>query len=53
MAKVDIYNLEGAVTGSIELSDAIFGIEPNEAVLHQVIKGQLANQRPGPGGRIR
>lgn len=47
MAKVDIYNLEGAVTGQIELSDAIFGIEPNEAVLHQVIKGQLANLRQG------
>lgn len=47
MAKVDIYNLEGAVTGEVELSDAIFGIEPNEAVLHQVIKGQLANLRQG------
>lgn len=47
MAKVDIYNLEGAVTGQIELSDAVFAIEPNEAVLHQVIKGQLANLRQG------
>lgn len=47
MAKLDIYNLEGAVTGQVELSDAIFAIEPNEAVLHQVIKGQLANLRQG------
>ena len=47
MAKLDIYNLEGAVTGQVELSDAIFANEPNEAVLHQVIKGQLANLRQG------
>ncbi len=47
MAKVDIYNLKGEVTGSLELNDSVFGIEPNEAVLHQVIKGQLANLRQG------
>ncbi len=47
MAKVDVYNIEGAVTGSIELSDDIFGIEPNEDVLHRVILNQLANRRQG------
>lgn len=47
MAKVDVYNMEGAVTGSIELSDAIFGIEPNKDVLHRSILNQLANRRQG------
>ena len=47
MAKVDVYNLDGAVTGSIELSDDIFGIEPNEFAIQAVIKNQLANRRQG------
>ncbi len=47
MAKVDVYNMEGTVTGQVELSDAIFGIEPNVAVVHQVVKAQLANLRQG------
>lgn len=47
MAKVDVYNIEGAVTGSIELSDAIFGIEPNQDVLHRAVLNQLANRRQG------
>lgn len=47
MATINVYNLKGEVTGQIELSDAVFGIEPNEAVLHQVVKGQLANLRQG------
>lgn len=47
MAKVDVYNIEGAVTGSIELSDAIFGIEPNQDVLHRALLNQLANRRQG------
>lgn len=47
MAKVDVYNMEGAVVGSIELSDTIFGIEPNEDVLHRVVLNQLANRRQG------
>ena len=38
MAKVDVYNLDGAVIGQIELSDAVFGIEPNQSVMHQVVK---------------
>ena len=47
MAKVDMYNMEGAVVGSIELSDAIFGIEPNANVMHLVVLNQLANRRQG------
>ena len=47
MAKLDIYNLSGAVTGSIELSDAIFGIEPNKHAIATVIRNQLANRRQG------
>ena len=47
MAKVDIYNLSGAVTGSIELSDEIFGIVPNTSAIATVIRNQLANRRQG------
>lgn len=47
MAIVDVYNMEGTVTGSIELSDAIFGVEPNHDVLHRVLLNQLANRRQG------
>lgn len=47
MAKLDIYNLSGAVTGSIELSDEIFGIEPNKHAIAAVIRNQLANRRQG------
>ena len=47
MAKLDIYNLSGAVTGSIELNDEIFGIEPNKAAIAAVIRNQLANRRQG------
>lgn len=47
MAKVDLYNLSGEITGQIELSDAVFGIEPNQAVMHLIVKNQLANRRQG------
>ena len=47
MATIDVYNLTGAVTGSIELSDAIFGIEPNESAMSSVVRNQLANRRQG------
>ena len=47
MAKLDIYNLSGAVTGSIELKDEIFAIEPNKAAIAAVIRNQLANRRQG------
>ena len=39
--------MSGAVVGTVELSDAIFGIEPNAAVVHEVVKNHLANCRQG------
>ena len=47
MAKIDVKDLTGAVTGSIELSDEIFGIEPNEAAMSTVVRNQLAKKRQG------
>ena len=47
MAKIDIKDLTGAVKGSIELSDEIFGIEPNEVAMSTVVRNQLANRRQG------
>lgn len=47
MAKVTMLTMAGAEAGTIELSDAIFGIEPNEYAVHAVIKNYLANQRQG------
>ena len=39
--------MAGAEVGTVELNDAIFGIEPNEAVVHEVVKNHLANCRQG------
>ena len=47
MAKVDVINVEGKKVGDITLSDEIFGIEPNEFAVHEVVKNYLANQRQG------
>ena len=47
MAKIDVKDLTGAVKGSIELSDEIFGIEPNEVAMSTVVRNQLANKRQG------
>ncbi len=47
MAKANVYNMAGKQTGEIELSQAIFGIEPNGAVVHEVVKNHLANKRQG------
>lgn len=47
MATVAVYNMEGAKTGSMEVSDAIFAAEINKAVLHSVVVNYLANQRQG------
>lgn len=47
MAKVTMLNMAGAEAGTLELSDAIFGIEPNEFAVHAVVKNYLANQRQG------
>ena len=42
-----VYNMAGNVVGEIELSDAIFGVEVNESVVHDVVKNHLANRRQG------
>ena len=47
MAKIDILNLSGAVVGSMDLSDEIFGIEPNAAAMRTVVLNILANRRQG------
>ena len=47
MLKTNVYNMSGAVVGEIELSEAIFGVTPNEAVVHDVVKNHLANKRQG------
>ncbi len=47
MPKLSVYNLSGEITGEIELNDIVFGVEFNEAVVHQAIVMQLANQRQG------
>ena len=47
MPKATVVNMTGAKVGEVELSDAIFGIEPNVAVVHEVVKNHLANCRQG------
>jgi large subunit ribosomal protein L4 len=47
MPKAVIYNMAGEKVGEYELSEAIFGIEPNETALHSAVKNYLANQRQG------
>ena len=47
MPSIDVYNIEGKKVKSIDLKEEIFGIEPNEAVVHSVLVNYLANQRQG------
>jgi large subunit ribosomal protein L4 len=47
MPKVDVYNLEGKAVGSLELSDAVFGLTPHQSAMHQVIVAHLAACRQG------
>ena len=47
MLKTNVYNMSGNVVGEIELSEAIFGVEVNESVVHDVVKNHLANRRQG------
>jgi len=47
MPKIAVYDMRGTQVGEIELNDKVFGIEPNEAVVHQFVKMQLANKRVG------
>ena len=45
MANVSVYNIEGKEVGSIELNDAVFGVEVNEHLVHMAVVNQLANNR--------
>ena len=47
MPSIDVYNIEGKKVKELELNEAVFGIEPNEAVVHSVLVNFLANQRQG------
>ncbi len=47
MPKVAVLDMAGKEVSSMELSDAIFGIKPNESVMHQMVVNYLANQRQG------
>ena len=47
MANVSVYNIEGKEVGTIELNDAIFGVEVNEHLVHMAVVSQLANKRQG------
>ena len=47
MPKVNVYNIEGKKVSDIDLKEEIFGIEPNEAIIHSVLVNYLANQRQG------
>ena len=47
MLKTNVYNMSGELVGEIELSEAVFGITPNQSVVHDVVKNHLANKRQG------
>ena len=47
MAKVSVYNMEGNEVGTMELSDAVFGVEVKENLVHQAVRLQLADNRQG------
>ena len=47
MPSIDVYNIEGKKVSTVELKEEIFGIEPNEAIVHSVLINFLANQRQG------
>mgnify|MGYP000102065012 CR=1 FL=1 len=47
MANVSVYNMEGKEVGTMELNDAVFGVEVNEHLVHMAVVQQLANNRQG------
>lgn len=47
MPKIDVYDIKGKKVSDVELAENIFGIEPNEAIVHSVLVNYLANQRQG------
>ena len=49
MPKVDVYDMNGKKVSDVELKEEVFGIEPNENIVHEVLVNYLANQRQGTG----
>ena len=47
MPKIDVYDIKGKKVRDVELAESVFGIEPNEAIVHSVLVNYLANQRQG------
>ena len=47
MPKVDVYDIKGKKVSDVELNENVFGIEPNENIVHEVLLNYLANQRQG------
>ena len=47
MPKIDVYDIKGKKVSDVELADSVFGIEPNETIVHSVLVNYLANQRQG------
>ena len=47
MPKVDVYDINGKKVSDVELNEKVFGIEPNETIVHEVLVNYLANQRQG------
>ena len=47
MPKIDVYDIKGKKVSDVELAENVFGIEPNEAIVHSVLVNYLANQRQG------
>ena len=48
MLKTNVYDMSGKLVGEIELPEAVFGVNPNQSVVHDVVKNHLANKRQGP-----
>ena len=47
MPEIKVYDMQGQVVGEVTLSEAVFGVEPNTAAIHSVVKNHLANKRQG------
>ena len=47
MPKIDVIDMKGKKVSDLELAESVFGIEPNEAIVHSVLVNYLANQRQG------
>ena len=52
MLKTDVFNIEGNKVGEMELDEAVFGVEVNEALVHEVVVNQMANNRQGTKGTL-